>query len=233
MTPVIGGGARESVRVEMFSDGVFAIAVTLLSLGLKVPQVPGARLGEALRQEWPGFLAFVTSFMTVGIIWINHHRLFTQIRRIDHGLLLLNGILLMAVALVPFANALMTEYLGRAGQNLAAMAYDTTFAALAMSFNLVWAHAKRHGLLEGDVDPSVVHRASRQYGVAPLLYLMSFGLARFSAVASIVADVALVAFFALPSFAWDRIEMRRIHGERGPAAPTSTVKAIASTRSRV
>src|SRR5579864_3430881 len=85
------GGRKETGRVEAFSDGVFAIAMTLLVLNIKVPSVrePGS-LGSLLRQQWPSYLAFVISFAFIGIMWINHHRLFAHIRRIDHTLLVLN-----------------------------------------------------------------------------------------------------------------------------------------------
>src|SRR5512140_1040236 len=86
--------ASETTRVETFSDAVFAISITLLGLALKVPKPDHDSLLLALAHQWPAFLALVTSFMTIGIVWINHHRLFTHIRSVSHGLLLLNGLLL-------------------------------------------------------------------------------------------------------------------------------------------
>jgi len=107
-------------RLEAFSDGVFAIAITLLILEIKVPP-PGAagELGPALARLWPSYLALVTSFANVGVMWINHHRLFGLIERTDEGLLGLNLLLLLGVTLVPFPTALLAEHLrGRTSGSL-------------------------------------------------------------------------------------------------------------------
>src|SRR5437867_4098529 len=88
---------KETARVEAFSDGVFAIAITLLILEIKVPPEAGTDLGRALLAEWPSFIAFVTSFATIGIMWLNHHRLFGLIGQVNHALLVLNGLLLLGV----------------------------------------------------------------------------------------------------------------------------------------
>jgi uncharacterized membrane protein len=98
--------AKETGRLEAFSDGVFAIAITLLILEIKVPHAqelgPGTGLGAALLRLWPSYLAFVTSFATILGMWVHHHRLFTHIRRIDHTFLFWNGLLLFLVTVVPF-----------------------------------------------------------------------------------------------------------------------------------
>lgn len=197
-------GAKETARVEVFSDGVFAIAVTLLSLELRVPHGAGRGLAAAIAHEWPGFLAFVTSFATVAIMWINHHRLFMQIRRVDHGLLLWNSFLLMAIALVPFSNALVAEYLGRPGQETAAMIYAATFVIVTALFNLVWRHSTHHALVEPEMHGRAIRRINRQYGFGPPLYVVSFVIALFSAIASVALDVGIAAFFALPALFWAR-----------------------------
>jgi uncharacterized membrane protein len=103
--------AEETGRVEAFSDGVFAIAMTLLVLDINVPRdlAPGRTLVQALAGQWPTYLAFVTSFATILIMWVNHHRLFTQIGRWDDRLLFGNGLLLLGVVLVPFPTALVPK----------------------------------------------------------------------------------------------------------------------------
>src|SRR5215813_3568997 len=96
--------SSETSRIEAFSDGVFAIAITLLVLDLKVPPDPSGihRLAELLLSEWPAYLAFLTSFATILIMWINHHRIFTLVGRSDDRLLFYNGLLLLGVTVVPF-----------------------------------------------------------------------------------------------------------------------------------
>ena len=94
---------KETGRLEAFSDGVFAIAITLLILEIHVPkEVEKGGLAPALLAEWPSYLAFVSSFAIIGIMWINHHRMFEFVRRIDQTLLLLNGLLLLAITFIPF-----------------------------------------------------------------------------------------------------------------------------------
>lgn len=135
-------------RIEAFSDGVFAIAMTLLVLDIKVPHdlTPDRTLAQALVGQWPTYLAFATSFATILIMWVNHHRLFTHIGRGDDGLLFCNGLLLLGVVLVPFPTALVSEYLGRAGQKTAALIYNSTFIAIALCFNLLWRSASTNGV---------------------------------------------------------------------------------------
>ena len=101
-------------RLEAFSDGVFAIAITLLILDVRVPRdLPETtRLIDALLANWPSYFAFLTSFATIGIMWVNHHRLFGCIARADHGLLIWNGLLLLGITFVPFPTALIAEYIG-------------------------------------------------------------------------------------------------------------------------
>src|SRR5438093_9234247 len=105
---------KQTGRIEAFSDGVLAIVITLLALDLRVPPIPEDRsvsLVSQLLKQWPVYLAFFISFMFVLVMWINHHRLFTAIRRSDNNLLLLNGLLLMGITVVPFGTALVAEYL--------------------------------------------------------------------------------------------------------------------------
>ena len=130
---------KETGRVEAFSDGVFAIAITLLVLNIQVPHdLPvGKSLAGALIDQWPTYLAFVTSFATIGIMWINHHRLFTHIRRSDNTLLVLNGLLLMGITVVPFPTALLAAYIGHPDEQVAALVYGGTLVLIAIFFNVL------------------------------------------------------------------------------------------------
>ena len=192
---------KETGRIEAFSDGVYAIAITLLVLDIKVPHdLPeSSRLIDALLAQWPTYFAFVTSFATIGIMWINHHRMFSQIKRADQLLLVLNGLLLLGVTFVPFPTALLAEYIGEPDQHVAAMVYSGTFVVIAIFFNLLWRYAAhKNRLLDARSDPHAVAAISRQYAFGPLLYLAAFGLALFSATASVALNLLLALFFALP-----------------------------------
>ncbi|MBI3660501.1 DUF1211 domain-containing protein [Candidatus Acetothermia bacterium] len=192
---------KETSRIEAFSDGVFAIAITLLVLDIKVPHdlTEEAGLAQALLHLWPAYLAFVISFAFIGIMWINHHKLFRLIRRSDHGLLLLNTLLLMGITFVPFPTSLLAENLQHPDQRLAAMVYSGIYEMIAIFFNVLWWYASyKNRLLSKNADPRAVRAITWSYACGPLFYLVAFGLAFISAIASLVFNVALAVFFALP-----------------------------------
>ena len=196
---------KETSRLEAFSDGVFAVAITLLVLNIK-PLSDGALAGggfafwQELRGQWPTLLAFVTSFFTIGIMWINHHRLFNRIRRTDTGLMLFNLLLLLVIVFIPYPTALLAQqYALNPAMHEAALLYSGTNVILAICFNLLWRYASYHNrLLAKDVDTRSVVAISRQYVFGPFLYLIAFGLAFVSVAASIIFLLLLALFFALP-----------------------------------
>ena len=192
---------KETSRIEAFSDGVIAIAITLLVLDIKVPRgLPeGAALLGALVAQWPSYFAFATSFATIGIMWINHHRIFSQIKRVDQLLLVLNGLLLLCITFVPFPTALLAEYLGEPEQRTAALIYSGTFVVTAIVYNMLWRYASHNNrLLDRSSDPAEVASISRQYAFGPVLYLAAFVLAFWSATASLALNLLLAIFFAIP-----------------------------------
>lgn len=191
---------NETGRVEAFSDGVFAIAITLLILEIRVPQPAAGPLGPQLLRQWPSYVSFVISFAFIGIMWINHHRLFTHIRRTDTGLLLLNLLLLLGVTFVPFPTSVLAAHLGHPDQRLAAVLYSATYFCIAIFFNLLWryvATSHRH-LLGSEINEAAVVGILRQYAFGPLAYLLCVALAWINVPASLLANVALAGFFAIP-----------------------------------
>ena len=199
---------KETGRLEAFSDGVFAVAITLLVLNIKIPGIdlpPGKLPGDtdlwhALGDEWPVLAAYITSFATIGIMWLNHHRLFQHIKRINTVLALLNLLLLLFIVFVPVPTALLAEYVNRPDQHAAAIVYSGTFFLTACCFNLLWRYASYHNRLIGkDVDSRAIQAISRQYLFGPLVYLIAFALAFVSTPATIIASFALALFFALPA----------------------------------
>ena len=198
---------KETGRTEAFSDGVFAVAITLLVLNIKIPGLdlsPGNlpdddQLWTLLRNEWPMLAAYATSFATIGVMWLNHHRLYTHIKRTDTGLLLLNLLLLMVIVFIPVPTALVAEYLVRPDLHAAALLYSGTMVFLAICYNLLWRYASYHNRLLGkNVDTRTVKAISGQYWFGPLVYLIAFVLALFNTPASLVLNFLLALFFALP-----------------------------------
>jgi len=190
---------RETDRLEAFSDGVFAFAITLLVLGLKDPTSGNnVSLFQGLLGEWPTFFAFVTSFTTILIMWMNHHNMFNYIRRVDREFMLLNGTLLLFVTLTPFTTLLVASHILSSDAKTAAVVYSGEFFLLAIAWNILWRYASGQGKLLGkDVATSQVRTITRQYWVAPLFYSLALVIAFFSALASVVTIILVAAFYAI------------------------------------
>jgi uncharacterized membrane protein len=189
-------------RLEAFSDGVFAIAITLLVLDIHVPN-PGstADLAHALGTQWPSYVAYAVSFLTIGIIWINHHAMMRRLKAVDHEILILNVLLLLCVGLLPFTTALMAAYQKESeGESLAAAIYAGSF--LLMS--IVFATTNRTILFrKTDLLTEPLNAAARRTvitrGVAGLLpYLAATVLAVVSPYVTLAICGAVAIFYALP-----------------------------------
>jgi uncharacterized membrane protein len=188
-------------RLEAFSDGVFAIAITLLVLDLKVPSASadGVGLLRLLEEQWPTYLAFATSFATILIMWVNHHAIFRTMIRADHGIFLLNGLLLFCISVVPFPTALLAKYAELPERTIAAAVYSGMFTIIAIVFNLLWHYALRHPtLLKKDLDHVFVGTLTQQYRLGPPAYVVAFVLAFVNVTVSVAICVALAVLFALP-----------------------------------
>jgi uncharacterized membrane protein len=189
-------------RLEAFSDGVFAIAITLLVLDIHVPDPSTtADLAQQLGSQWPSYVAYGVSFLTIGIIWINHHAMLRRIKAIDHEILILNLLLLLCVGLLPFTTALMAAYLKESeGETLAAAIYAGSFLLMSVVFaamNWTILFRKDH-LLAGPID-AATRRTIITRGVAGLLpYLAATILAVLSPYVSLAICGAVAAFYALP-----------------------------------
>ena len=188
----------ETSRIEAFSDGVFAIAITLLILEIKVPHRDQGSLVAGLLHQWPSYVAFLLSFAYIGVMWINHHRMFTHIKRFDDVLLVLNLLLLLGVSVVPFPTAVLAEHLDTPDQRTAAVVYNATFIAIAVFFNILWRYAVARHLLDKAVTASIAENISRQYAFGPVMYLACLALAWVNVRVSIAANISLALFFALP-----------------------------------
>lgn len=186
---------KETARLESFSDGVFAIAITLLILEIRVPQLPIETNGNlifAVGRLWPSFLAFGLSFFVILLIWINHHELFRMVQRADRLPLFANGSLLLMVTFVPFPTAMLGRYLGSGAANTAVAFYCATFFTTSVCHNLLFesiAHNRR--LLRDDVSSQEVRRVRRSYHIGLAVYALAVLVALWSAVAGLVITCAL------------------------------------------
>src|SRR5213594_1309819 len=184
--------------MEAFSDGVFAFAITLLVLNLRDPATSSLSLFNGLKQAWPSFFALVTSFVTVLIMWMNHHNMFNYIRKIDRRLMLLNGLLLLFVVLTVFNTSLVADHIQQSDANVAATLYAGTFFVLAIVWNGLWWYCTAgRRLLGRAVTEQQANTITRQYRVAPLSYGVAFLIAPFSGLASVAVILAVAGFFAI------------------------------------
>ena len=193
--------SEQTTRLEAFSDGIFAIAMTLLVLEIRLPEAiePGT-LGKALLHLWRSYLAFVTSFATIGVMWVNHHRVFNLIRKTDQGVLALNLLLMLGISFLPFPNLVVARNIRTPDASTAAMFYNGTLAGIAFAWGFLWRYvAHRRHLLHEMVDHGSVHGISRQYVLGPLYYIVAFIVAIFSPLTSVIIDLLLAIFFALPA----------------------------------
>ncbi len=189
-------------RLEAFSDGVIAVAITLLVLDIHVPDAGAGRsLGHALAGQWPVYAAYVTSFITIGIIWINHHVMIGRLREADHSILMLNLLLLLSIGVLPFATSLMSRYLRQdSGQHLAAGIYGGALLVMGLLFTLLQRHIlmARPTLMEVQLSEPERRRLLRRAGTGPVPYAVAVALSPVSAYATLIICSAVAAFYALP-----------------------------------
>jgi len=198
------GTPNETARIEAFSDGVFAIAITLLILEIRVPpQTPDGVLRDALRDLWPSYVAFLASFMTIGVMWLNHHRLFSLINKKDDGLIAINLLLLLGITWLPFPTALLAEHLlgPHVDQQTAAIIYAGSFFAIAIVFNVMWRYAIRRKIVSEEVNAVGI---TRQYALGPIMYAVLVAIAFFSAEWCLALSILYALYFSLPPSLWRR-----------------------------
>lgn len=190
----------ETQRLEAFSDGVFAIAITLLILEVHVSGPSGTSLGRELAQAWPSYVGYVISFITIGIMWANHHSMFRLIDRSTHGLVVANLLLLLCVSFVPFPTKILAEHLPVAGpdQRTAVLFFSGTYVVIAGFYNLLWrVAATDHRLIAKgcEAEADKITRAFR-WGIPG--YVVATLLTFVSVPAGLALDGALAVFYLLP-----------------------------------
>jgi uncharacterized membrane protein len=200
------------VRLEAFSDGVLAIAITLLVIEIRPPEVhEGESLARLLWELWPSYLAYLVSFLTIGVIWLNHHGIFQQVVRVDGPLLLLNLNLLLWTAVIPFPTAVVADNLaagGEAAQTAAAL-YSGVLLLMALAFGALFAWVTHDDRLLHRLPPPPVVRAARlRFMVGLVVYLVAFALSWVSAPVSVALSGLMALYYAF--------DQTKVRAERAP-----------------
>jgi uncharacterized membrane protein len=190
----------ETSRVEAFRDGVFAIAITLLILAVGIEQsLAGGNLRHQMLHLWPAYIAYAVSFLTVGIMWVNHHQIFRHFERVDRPLLLLNILLLMCISFTPFPTRVVADHAQNAGDRLAAaVLYGLSMTLTAICFLAVWIYGSRR-LLRADTDMREVSGITRSYLPGAPTYALATLVAFVSSVASLIIFGVIAIFYAISS----------------------------------
>ncbi|MRH88280.1 DUF1211 domain-containing protein [Nocardia sp. SYP-A9097] len=195
--------------MEAFSDGVFAVAITLLILEIKVPAEAGDQLLRELGHQWPSYAAYVVTFLVIGIMWVNHHTVFGFVERVDRTLLFLNLLLLLGVVALPWAASLVAEYLAE-GQEGSSLLHGSDAAHIAMAvygsfmvyhavvFQALWMHLTKTGhLFDSRIDTEAARRTRWRFGLGLIIYPCTVALAFVSAPLALALHGGLAVYYAL------------------------------------
>jgi uncharacterized membrane protein len=189
-------------RLETFCDGIFAIAITLLVLEIKVPtegEIAGLGLGPALLARWPSYFAYVLSFALIGAYWVNHHWLFKLLARIDHRFNLLTLLLMLAIGFLPFPTAVLGHHLLHAETNKAAVSfYALALLIASIAWALGWRHASRSGLVLDELEPDFLKRLRRRFLRSVLLHLAALLVSLVAPWFGLVAATLLALLYLSP-----------------------------------
>jgi len=187
-------------RLEAFADGVFAIAATLLIIDVGLPSSLHGSLRSELLALWPQYFAYVVSFVTIGIMWVNHHRVMRQLERIDEPFVFLNLGLLLGIAFVPFPTRVLAEFVRTDNGNAAAVLYGVTMTVIAVFFGSIWLYAVYGGrLLHPDADPRMVSGITRSYAPGVPIYAFATLVGLVSAEASALLYGLFALFYMVSS----------------------------------
>ncbi len=198
------------MRMEAFSDGVLAINITLLSFELKAPAFKEAFTSQslflAMAHQWPAYLAFLLSFATIFVIWVNHHRMFNVIRSSDSKFMYLNGLLLFLTSTIPFLNNILATYISTSATELAAGLTMLLFGAIVGIFYLMWNHATdNYHLLKRPAADVRVKTVRSGYLISMAIYGASAVLAALLPLVSIVIGLLMVVYLSRLKYHRDKV----------------------------
>ena len=193
---------KETTRVEAFSDGVFAIAITLLILEIKVPKVElhmtNSQLFTSLVNLWPSYFAFLLSFTAVLIMWINHHGFFKYVKTINPKFLYANGFLLLMVTFIPFPTAVLAEHINSPAANVSAAFYCGAMVLVSVAYNVLWfTTAYKRALVKDEISDALILKIRNAYIFGFFVYLVSLIISFFYAIAGLVICISLWIFWII------------------------------------
>jgi len=193
---------KETTRVEAFSDGVFAIAITLLILEIKVPKIDmhmtNSELFTSLLNLWPSYFAFLLSFAAVLIMWINHHGFFKYLKTINSKFLYANGFLLLMVTFIPFPTAVLAEHINSPAANVSAAFYCGAMVLVSVAYNVLWfTTAYKRALVKDEISDVLILKIRNAYIFGFFVYLVSFIISFFYAIAGLVICISLWIFWII------------------------------------
>jgi TMEM175 potassium channel family protein len=199
-------------RAEAFSDGVFAVAITLLIIGLK-PTGHGT-LTQQLLHSWPQYLAYVVSFLTIGIMWMNHHTILAHVVRVDRPILVLNLLLLMGIVAIPYPTSLVAEHLQHEGATAATVTYGLVMIAISFGFAGLWIYVVTYAPALGASLPPETLRASIPGFTGGLIAYVAATL-----IAAYVSALAAVIIYGLLAvyYLFEHLPSPSSEAEQGPA----------------
>jgi uncharacterized membrane protein len=196
-------------RLETFSDGVLAIAITLLTLDLPGDVHSPNGLWSALAASWPKFAAYALSFTVIGIMWVNHHGLMDRVARVDRSLSFINLLLLLFIAALPFSTSLFAEYLRESGSDshVAAAVYSANLFGCAVGFNLLWLWIVRDDRrLHVAIDPAVARASTRRFSLGLFVYAATVAISFVSAILALIAISAVAVYYVVDQLPIGRSE---------------------------
>jgi uncharacterized membrane protein len=214
------GAERDPGRGLTFSDGVFAIAATLLVLQIRPPE-DTRHLLKSLGALWPSYAAYTGTFLLIGQMWANHRLMFDHIRALDRLSLLFNTLLLMQIAFLPFASAVLANALRSGhGQRTAVVFYGLSYEVAAILFNVIWEYA-RHGrrLLVPTTDSTVAASISRRFRPAPVWIAVGIGAGLLNPILGVAVVAAFIPFYWLP-IKGETASVTRAREQSAPPSPS-------------
>lgn len=192
---------NETVRMESFSDGVFAIDITLLIFQLKAPSLKSATssytLALALLQQWPNYIAYFVSFTTIFIIWLNHHRMYNVIQRSDVRFMFYNGLLLFLVSIIPFTTSLLADYINTPAHQLSSILYMLLFMGISWTLYGMWNYASdNYRLLKRPAADVRIRTIRTSLIISTIIYAIAAGLSLVVPFFSILISLAMVVYLS-------------------------------------